>query len=338
MLLTDFDYDLPPELIAQTPLNQRDNSRLLVIDRQQKTIQHRYFYDLPNLLTGNENMVLNESRVIPARLHGTINHKPVEVLLLHPEKNGDWDCLIRPGRAFKPDTIITFAPDFSATVRGVSSSGRILKFSSASLSLTEALARYGEMPTPPYIKTKLTDPERYQTVYSVTSGSVAAPTAGLHFTPEMLQTIKQKIPISTVTLHVGAGTFQPVKTEKIEDHPMHAESFSLLPTVATSLNQAKTNGQKILAVGTTTCRVLESCADPKGHLTPQDNSTNIFIYPGYKWRCVDQLITNLHLPKSTLLMLVTSFIGDLTFTKEIYRTAVQEKYRFFSFGDAMYIK
>ena len=336
MDLHQFDYPLPPELIAQHPLPHRDDSRLLIYERATGHITHTVFRELPRYLAPTDKLVFNNSKVLPARLYGTIQGKPGEVLLLHPVTDG-WEALVKPGRAFKPGTQITFAPDFSATVLGPTASGRLLQFSVPPAAVLPYLDRYGILPTPPYITEQLADPSRYQTVYAQPLGSVAAPTAGLHFTPELLRELAPQHILGEVTLHVGLGTFQPVQTTDLTQHPMHAEWFELTPELAEAINQHHAQGGSVVAVGTTTCRVLESSATPAGLVTPQQRTTDIFIYPGYQWRAVDKLITNFHLPKSTLLMLVSSFLGSREQALALYHLAIEEQYRFFSFGDAMFI-
>jgi S-adenosylmethionine:tRNA ribosyltransferase-isomerase len=337
---SDFYYDLPQELIAQTPLERRDGSRLMHLDKNTGAIEHRHFYELPSLLREGDCLVLNDSRVLPARLIGT---RPtggsVEVLLLRDLGGGRWECLTKPGRKTRPGTEISFGDgDLTAVVEEVAEGGnRIVKFSYEGIFL-EILERLGRMPLPPYIKEELQDPERYQTVYSRELGSAAAPTAGLHFTKELLDEIAARgVKICYLTLHVGLGTFRPVKEDKIEDHEMHSE-FCIVPDdTARTVTETKKNGGRVVAVGTTSCRTLESFAKPDGTLEPSSGWTDIFIYPGYKFKCMDALITNFHLPESTLIMLVSALAGRENILNA-YKTAVEERYRFFSFGDAMFIE
>jgi len=337
---SDFYYDLPQELIAQTPLERRDGSRLMHLDKNTGAIEHRHFYELPSLLREGDCLVLNDSRVLPARLIGT---RPtggsVEVLLLRDLGGGRWECLTKPGRKTRPGTEISFGDgDLTAVVEEVAEGGnRIVKFSYEGIFL-EILERLGRMPLPPYIKEELQDPERYQTVYSRELGSAAAPTAGLHFTKELLDEIAARgVKICYLTLHVGLGTFRPVKEDKIEDHEMHSE-FCIVPDdTARMVTETKKNGGRVVAVGTTSCRTLESFAKPDGTLEPSSGWTDIFIYPGYKFKCMDALITNFHLPESTLIMLVSALAGRENILSA-YKTAVEERYRFFSFGDAMFIE
>ena len=336
---SDFYYDLPPELIAQTPLEQRDSSRLLTLDRRTGATEQKYFYDLPDFLDEGDCLVLNDSRVIPARLFGT---RPtggsVEVVLLRDLGGGDWECLTRPGRKTQPGTVISFGGGaLSAEVICAEADGnKILHFTYDCIFL-EILDRLGKMPLPPYLKEELADKERYQTVYSRDPGSAAAPTAGLHFTPELLRKIADKgVSLAYVTLHVGLGTFRPVKEENIEDHPMHAEFCVVSPETAEKVNRAHANGGRVIAVGTTSCRTLESFTDEDGVLHPKSGWTDIFIYPGYRFKAIDALVTNFHLPESTLIMLVSALAGRENVLRA-YEEAVRERYRFFSFGDAMFI-
>lgn len=337
MKLSDFDYQLPKELIAQHPLEERDQSKLMVLDRATGAIEHHRFFELPELLDPNSVVVFNESRVIPARLKFKAGNGSAELLLIKPLRDGVWECMVKPGNKFLAKATLSVDPLLSLHVESILENGlRVIHFKCDDLKAY--LRGHGHAPTPPYIKETLDDPERYQTVYSKNEGSVAAPTAGLHFTKRVLDGLKAKgIQTEFVTLHVGLGTFQGVKTEAIEDHPIHSEWFSLSDAVAERLNQAKSEGRKIVAVGTTTVRVLESCSTEKGRLDPRSGETSIYIYPGYRWKFVDQMVTNFHVPKSTLLMLVSSFAG-LEFTMEAYETAKKEQYRFFSFGDAMWIR
>ena len=340
MKKSDFYFDLPEELIAQTPLQRRDGSRLMRLSRESGAIEHRHFYELPELLREGDCLVLNDSRVLPARLLGTRSSGgSVELVLLRDLGEGRWECLSRPGRKTKPGTELSFGDgELTATVTAVTDGGnRIVQFHYDGIFL-EILERLGKMPLPPYIKADLRDPERYQTVYSRETGSAAAPTAGLHFTKELLAEIEERgVRIAYVTLHVGLGTFRPVKEEEIEDHPMHAEFCVIPEETARIVNETKRAGGRVIAVGTTSCRTLESFAAEDGSLTESSGWTDIFIYPGYRFKCVDALITNFHLPESTLIMLVSALAGREQILNA-YRIAVEEKYRFFSFGDAMFIE
>lgn len=339
MKKTDFYFDLPEELIAQTPIPERDHSRLLVLDRATGEIEHRHFYDLPMYLREGDCLVLNDSRVLPARLLGCRRSGgSIELVLLRDLGEGKWECLSRPGRKTKPGTELVFGDgELSATVLDVAEGGnRIVQFHYEGIFL-EVLERLGKMPLPPYIKEELQDAERYQTVYSRELGSAAAPTAGLHFTNELLEEIRARgVEICTVTLHVGLGTFRPVKEEEIEDHEMHSEFCVIPEETARIVTETKTRGGRVIAVGTTSCRTLESFSRENGTLAAASGWTNIFIYPGYRFKCVDALVTNFHLPESTLIMLVSALAGREKIL-EAYRTAVEERYRFFSFGDAMFI-
>ena len=339
MKKSDFAYDLPQELIAQTPLEQRDASRLMCLDKTTGEIRHRIFRELPELLREGDCLVMNDSRVIPARLFGT---RPtggsVEVVLLRDLGGGEWECLTRPGRKTPPGTEITFGGgELTAVVTRAEADGnKVLRFRYEGIFL-EILEKLGQMPLPPYIKEKLEDPERYQTVYARDPGSAAAPTAGLHFTRELLEEIESRgVKTCRVTLHVGLGTFRPVKEENIEDHPMHSE-FCIVPEeTAETVNRTHAEGGRVIAVGTTSCRTLESFAGSDGILRAGSGWTDIFIYPGYRFRTVDALITNFHLPDSTLIMLVSALAGRENILNA-YRRAVELRYRFFSFGDAMFI-
>ncbi len=339
MKRTDFSFDLPEELIAQTPLQRRDASRLLHLDKNTGALEHAHFYDLPRFLRKGDCLVLNDSRVLPARLIGTRSSGGgVELVLLRDLGDGKWECLSRPGRKTKPGTELSFGDgELTATVLEVAEGGnRIVQFHYEGIFL-EVLERLGKMPLPPYIREELQDSERYQTVYSRDLGSAAAPTAGLHFTKELLAQIEDMgVNIAYVTLHVGLGTFRPVKEEEIEDHPMHAE-FCIVPErTAELVTKTRREGGRIVSVGTTSCRTLESFAKEDGTLEPCSGWTNIFIYPGYRFKCVDALVTNFHLPESTLIMLVSALAGR-EHVLNAYRVAVEERYRFFSFGDAMFI-
>lgn len=337
---SDFDFYLPEELIAQTPLEKRDTSRLLHLDKQTGEIEHKHFYDIKQYLHEGDCLVLNDSRVLPARLIGA---RPtggtVELVLLKDLGDNRWECLSRPGRKTKPGQELVFGNgELTAVVEEVTLGGnRIVKFSYEGIFL-EILERLGKMPLPPYIKEELQDSERYQTVYSKELGSAAAPTAGLHFTKELLAEIADMgVKICYVTLHVGLGTFRPVKADKIEDHEMHSE-FCIVPEeTAETVNAVKGAGGRVVAVGTTSCRTLESFTTEDGTLQATSGWTNIFIYPGYKFKCIDALITNFHLPESTLIMLVSALAGRENILNA-YNTAVKERYRFFSFGDAMMIE
>ena len=337
---SDFDFYLPEKLIAQTPLEKRDTSRLLHLDKQTGEIEHKHFYDIKQYLHEGDCLVLNASRVLPARLIGA---RPtggtVELVLLKDLGDNRWECLSRPGRKTKPGQELVFGNgELTAVVEEVTLGGnRIVKFSYEGIFL-EILERLGKMPLPPYIKEELQDSERYQTVYSKELGSAAAPTAGLHFTKELLAEIADMgVKICYVTLHVGLGTFRPVKADKIEDHEMHSE-FCIVPEeTAETVNAVKRAGGRVIAVGTTSCRTLESFTTEDGTLQATSGWTNIFIYPGYKFKCIDALITNFHLPESTLIMLVSALAGRENILNA-YNTAVKERYRFFSFGDAMMIE
>lgn len=337
---SDFYFDLPEELIAQTPLEKRDSSRLLHLDKQSGELEHGHFTDIKKYIKKGDCLVMNDSRVLPARLIGARpSGGAVELVLLRDLGDNKWECLSRPGRKTKPGQEILFGEgELRATVESVTDGGnRIVRFDYKGIFL-EILERLGKMPLPPYIKEELEDSERYQTVYSKELGSAAAPTAGLHFTKELLSELDEMgVKLCYVTLHVGLGTFRPVKAEKIEDHDMHSE-FCIVPgETAEIINETRKNGGRIIAVGTTSCRTLESFAEQTGHIEASSGWTNIFIYPGYKFKCIDALITNFHLPESTLIMLVSALAGREN-VLNAYRTAVSEKYRFFSFGDAMMIE
>ena len=344
MKLTDFNYELPEELIAQSPIERRDNSRLMVLNTKTKTIEHKIFKDILDYLEEGDCLVVNNTKVIPARLYGykkedkskTAN---LEILLLKQLEENKWETLVRPGRKLKIGAEIVFGQgELEGKIVNVLEDGnRIIEFKYNGI-FNEILDKIGLMPLPPYIKQKLEQNDRYQTVYAKYTGSSAAPTAGLHFTEELLERIRQKgVIIATVTLHVGLGTFRPVKAQNIEEHDMHTEHFVIRQEEADKINNAKKNGKRIIAVGTTSCRVIESVADRNGFLKEAEGDTNIFIYPGYKFKCLDNLITNFHLPESTLIMLVSALAGR-EYIMEAYNKAVKEKYRFFSFGDAMYIE
>ncbi len=339
MKTSDFYYDLPEELIAQTPLQRRDGSRLMVLDRTTGQVQHRHFYDIVEYLRPGDCLVLNDSRVLPARLLG---HRPtggaVEVLLLRDLGDGQWECLCKPGRKMQVGSEVIFGNgELTATVAQVQEDGnRIVRFHYDGIFL-EVLERLGKMPLPPYIKAELADQERYQTVYSREIGSAAAPTAGLHWTKELLEQVRQMgVNTAFVTLHVGLGTFRPVKAEQITDHHMHAELCMISRETADLLNRTRARGGRIICVGTTSCRTLESLVNADGSFEPKSKWTEIFIYPGYTFKAMDGLITNFHLPESTLVMLLSAFAGR-EHVLSAYEEAVREKYRFFSFGDAMFI-
>ncbi len=337
MKLSDFDYHLPKEFIAQRPLKDRDKSRLMVLDREKQTIEHHQFFELPELLDKDSVLVLNESRVIPARLKFKMGNGNAEILLVKPVHDDIWECMVKPGHKFDPKTEAQIDPECSFHVKDITPHGlRTIKFYCDDFDAY--IKKHGHTPTPPYIKEEVEDSDVYQTVYAKTEGSVAAPTAGFHFTDRVFNDLKAKgIQTEFITLHVGLGTFQPVKVDDITEHQMHSERFTLPDDVAERLNKAKKDGKKIVAVGTTAVRVLESCAESDGRLKPQSGETDIFIYPGYKWKFADQLITNFHVPKSTLLMLAMSF-ADRELILKAYETAKKEGYRFFSFGDSMLIK
>lgn len=336
---SDFNFYLPEDLIAQTPIEKRDSSRMLHLDRESGAVEHRNFYNLPEYLKKGDCLVLNDSRVLPARLIGM---RPtggsIELVLLRDLGDNRWECLSRPGRKTRPGQQIIFGNgELSAFVEDVAAGGnRIVRFEYEGIFL-EVLERLGKMPLPPYIKEELKDPERYQTVYSKELGSAAAPTAGLHFTTELLEQIKEMgVKVCFVTLHVGLGTFRPVKEDQIEDHEMHSE-FCIIPDyTAEAVNSTKAAGGRVIAVGTTSCRTLESFSAEDGTLQAGSGWTDIFIYPGYRFKCIDGLITNFHLPESTLIMLVSAFAGRES-VLNAYKIAVEEKYRFFSFGDSMII-
>ncbi len=340
MTVNDFDYFLPEELIAQTPLKNRPSSRLLVLDKETGEVSHNTFRNVIDYLEEGDCLVLNDTRVLPARLLGTnATGAAIEFLLLSQREGDIWEIIVRPGRKCTPGKVITFG---SGLLKGeilevLDNGNRIVKFSYEGI-FNEVLDSLGEMPLPPYIHEKLADRDRYQTVYARHDGSAAAPTAGLHFDEEFLEKIKEKgINLAFVTLHVGLGTFRPVKVEKITDHEMHKESYVVTKETADIINETKKSGKKVVCVGTTSTRVLESIADDNGFILPCSGETGIFIYPGYKFRCLDALITNFHLPKSTLIMLVSALAGREN-VLNAYNEAVKEKYRFFSFGDAMFIK
>lgn len=340
MKVSDFNYDLPQELIAQVPIKNRDESRLMVLDRKSKTIDHKIFKDILDYLKPGDCLVRNNTKVIPARLYGIKEETGinVEFLLLNRIEGDYWEVMVKPGRRLKKGTNVIFGNGLlKAEILDIMEGGnRKVKFIYEGI-FNEILDQIGLMPLPPYIHQKLQDKDRYQTVYAKYEGSAAAPTAGLHFTDELLEKIKQKgVEIANVTLHVGIGTFRPVKEENVEEHKMHTEHFYIKDEDVEKINKAKRTGHRIIAVGTTSCRVLESIADENGYVKQIETDTGIFIYPGYKFKCIDGLITNFHLPKSTLIMLVSALAGK-EFVMKAYEEAVREKYRFFSFGDAMFI-
>ena len=342
MKVSDFNYYLPKELIAQHPMEKRDESRLMVLHRDTKEIEDKTFKDIIDYLEPGDCLVRNNTKVIPARLYGKIigkeSQKDVEFLLLKQLENDNWEVMVRPGKKLRQGAKVEFGDGLlKAKILEVLENGdRKVHFEYNGI-FNEILDKIGLMPLPPYITEKLEEKDRYQTVYAKYEGSAAAPTAGLHFTQELLEKIKEKgVEIANVTLHVGIGTFRPVKVENIEEHKMHTEHYYIKQEDADKINKAKREGKKIIAVGTTSCRVLESIADENGFVKETEGDTSIFIYPGYKFKCIDRLITNFHLPESTLIMLVSS-LATKEFIMEAYNKAVQEKYRFFSFGDAMII-
>lgn len=337
----DFYFDLPQELIAQEPLENRSDSRLLVLDKNTGQIEHKHFTDIIGYLNKGDCLVINDTKVIPARLIGTKKDTgtSVEILLLNRKSKDLWETIVKPGKKLKQGAIVEFGNGkLEAQIINIVNGGnRIVEFKYDGI-FEEVLNELGEMPLPPYIKTKLKDKNRYQTVYAKNEGSAAAPTAGLHFTPDLLNQIKFKgINIAHLTLHVGLGTFRPVKVDNILEHKMHSEFYILDEEQAEIINQTKRNKNRIISVGTTSTRTLESCADDKGFVKAQSGYTDIFIYPGYKFKIVDELITNFHLPESTLIMLVSA-LADRENVLKAYNEAVKERYRFFSFGDAMFIK
>lgn len=336
----DFYYDLPEELIAQTPVEPRDASRLLVYSRRDESVTHAHFYDLPSFLKEGDLLVVNNTKVIPARIFGHIEGRETtfEILLLRRIDYTRWETIMRPARKARKGSVIKISDELSAEVEDVGEYGvRTVKFTFDGV-FEDILDRVGNMPLPPYIHEKLEDKTRYNTVYSKTEGSAAAPTAGLHFTPELMQKVRERgADFAEVLLHIGLGTFRPVKAEKITDHEMHSEYYELSAEAAEKINAAKREGRRVVAVGTTAVRVLESTAAEDGTVKPCTGETKIFIYPPYKFRCVDALITNFHLPESTLIMLVSAFIGREQ-TLKVYETAVKERYRFFSFGDSCFFQ
>lgn len=338
---SDFYYDLPPELIAQDPLEDRSSSRLMVLDKETGEVSHHVFREIGNYLEPGDCLVLNNTKVIPARLMGIREETggAVEVLLLKRRENDIWETLVKPGKKARPGTKLVFGNGLlhARVLEVVEEGNRLIQFQYQGI-WEEVLDQLGEMPLPPYITHKLQDKNRYQTVYATHTGSAAAPTAGLHFTPELLEEIKAKgVDIARVTLHVGLGTFRPVKVDEITEHHMHSEFFMIDEEAAEKINRAKETGHRVICVGTTSCRTVESAADENGHLEAKSGWTQIFIYPGYKFKVLDCLITNFHLPESTLIMLVSALAGR-EHVLAAYEEAVKERYRFFSFGDAMFIQ
>lgn len=340
MTTKDFYYDLPPELIAQTPIVDRASSKLLCLDKNSGEILHERFYNIIDHLLPGDCLVMNNTRVIPARLYGSKvgTGGKIEFLLLKRVEGNKWEVILKPGKKAKPGATFEFGNGIlkAKIIEVIEDGNRIVEFEYDGI-WEEILDKLGEMPLPPYIREKLDDKERYQTVYSKVEGSAAAPTAGLHFTPDLLKKIEEKgVDIAYVTLHVGLGTFRPVSVDNVEDHIMHSEFYQISEETADKINKAKQNGGRIIAVGTTSVRTLETVADKSGYIHSSSGDTNIFIYPGYNFKIVDALITNFHLPESTLLMLISAFAGkEKVFNA--YETAIKEKYRFFSFGDAMLI-
>lgn len=340
MKTSDFDYFLPEELIAQTPIEPRDHSRLLVYNRADHSVQHLHFYDLPRFLIPGDVMVVNDTRVIPARLLGEKKetHVPVEILLLKRLEKDLWEALVRPGRRLAPGTWCSFGDGLlrAEIVDRAPEGARLVRFHYQGV-FEEILDRLGQMPLPPYIHERLQDRERYQTVYAREEGSAAAPTAGLHFTPELLEHIREKgVEIVPVLLHVGLGTFRPVKEEDVSQHQMHVEHYEVTPEAAEKINRARAEGHRCVCIGTTSVRTLETASTEDGLVHAQNGDTGIFIMPGYHFKATDALVTNFHLPQSTLLMLISALMGREEALR-VYRIAVEEKYRFFSFGDAMLI-
>ena len=339
MKVSDFDYELPEELIAQTPIEKRDESRLMVLDREKQTIEHRKFKNIIEYLKPGDVLVRNNTKVIPARIYGKKETGAnVEFLLLNNMEGDIWECIVRPGNKLHIGTNVIFGDGLlKAEILEIMEGGtRKVKFYYDGI-FNEILDKIGLMPLPPYIHEELKEKDRYQTVYAKYEGSAAAPTAGLHFTEELFEDLRKKgVEIANVTLHVGIGTFRPVKEENVEEHKMHTEHFYIKKEDVEKINNAKKEGRRVIAVGTTSCRVLESIADEQGFVKETEEDTGIFIYPGYKFKCIDGLITNFHLPQSTLLMLVSALAGK-DYIMRAYKEAVKEKYRFFSFGDAMVI-
>lgn len=341
MKTSDFFYELPQELIAQTPVEPRDSSRLMVINKETGEVEHRIFRDLIEYLKPNDCLILNDTRVIPARIYGVKKETGavVEFLLLKQKENNVWECLCKPGKRAKVGTEFTFGEGIvDAEVLDITEDGnRIIKFKCDSKEIYTILDKIGKMPLPPYITAELQDGERYQTVYSRELGSAAAPTAGLHFTKEMLKAVEEKgVKIGYVTLHVGLGTFRPVKVDDVTQHKMHTEHYQMPKETADLINETKKIGGRVISVGTTSTRTIESVATKNGCICEDEDDTSIFIYPGYKFKCVDALVTNFHLPESTLIMLISALAGYDNIMNA-YKIAVEEKYRFFSFGDATFI-
>lgn len=342
MKTSDFYYDLPESLIAQTPIEPRNASRLMILHKSTGILEHKHFYNLIDYLTDKDCLILNDTRVIPARIYGVKEETGavVEFLLVAQKENDVWECLCKPGKRAKIGTVFSFGEGkLKGEIVDINDEdgNRFVKFT-CNGNIYSVLDEIGSMPLPPYIKEKLKDKERYQTVYSKELGSAAAPTAGLHFTPEMLEDIKKKgVKIGYVTLHVGLGTFRPVKVDDVTEHHMHSEHYIMPQETADLINKTKENGGRVIAVGTTSCRTIESVATKNGCICKDEDDTSIFIYPGYEFKCMDALITNFHLPESTLIMLVSAFAGFDNIMKA-YNTAVAEKYRFFSFGDSMFIE
>ena len=341
MKVSDFNYDLPEELIAQHPYEKRDEARLMVLHRNTKQIEHKVFKDIIDYLEPGDCLVLNDTKVIPARLYGKKDTgAKVEFLLLKRIENDDWEAMVRPGNKLKVGAKVSFGDGIlqAEVLETLEGGNRRVRFTYEGI-FNEILDKVGLMPLPPYIKENIKEEnEKYQTVYAKYEGSAAAPTAGLHFTEELLEKIKEKgVEIAKVTLHVGIGTFRPVKVENVEEHKMHSEHFYVKQIEADKINKAKETGHRVVAVGTTSCRVLESVSDENGKMKEIETDTSIFIYPGYKFKCVDALITNFHLPESTLIMLVSSLAGK-DFIMKAYKEAVEKRYKFFSFGDAMFIE
>ena len=341
MKVSDFNYDLPEELIAQHPYEKRDEARLMVLHRNTKQIEHKVFKDIIDYLEPGDCLVLNDTKVIPARLYGKKDTgAKVEFLLLKRIENDDWEAMVRPGNKLKAGAKVSFGDGIlqAEVLETLEGGNRRVRFTYEGI-FNEILDKVGLMPLPPYIKENIKEEnEKYQTVYAKYEGSAAAPTAGLHFTEELLEKIKEKgVEIAKVTLHVGIGTFRPVKVENVEEHKMHSEHFYVKQSEADKINKAKAEGHRVIAVGTTSCRVLESVSDENGKMKEIETDTSIFIYPGYKFKCVDALITNFHLPESTLIMLVSSLAGK-DFIMKAYKEAVEKRYKFFSFGDAMFIE
>ena len=340
MKVSDFNYNLPKELIAQVPIKDRDQSRLMVLDRKNKTIEHKIFKDIIDYLQPGDCLVRNNTKVIPARLYGVKEETGanVEFLLLKRIDGDIWEVMVKPGKKLMPGIRVEFGNGLlkAEVLEKLEGGNRKVKFEYNGI-FNEILNEIGLMPLPPYIHEKLKEKDRYQTVYAKYEGSAAAPTAGLHFTDELFKKLQEKgVEVANVTLHVGIGTFRPVKVENIEEHDMHSEHFYIKAEDAEKINKAKREGHRVIAVGTTSCRVLESIADENGYVKEVEGDTNIFIYPGYKFKCLDALITNFHLPESTLIMLVSALAGK-DFIMQAYEEAVKEQYKFFSFGDAMFI-